>query len=477
MKQLTCEMCDSTDLIKQGGVFVCQNCGTKYSIEEAKKMMVEGPVEVIETVKINNTDLSSNYLMMAENAYNSNNIKEAENYCNKVIEIDPDNYEAWLLKGKSAGWQSSLQNSRFYESVSAFAKAIEKAPKKKRDDIIANVKYEIKSLLTAIISLRADRFVKYPDKEETEGFMSDVASILNSMLQFISKSGVMVTRSELMAPIALKIDQSVVQTWNNIILPDYNGDDKYPNRDKFNKYIERIDYCISLLEQAITFCEDDDEKDIKRYENLIFLQNKAIEALGWNYEPYELYSSATARNYYHRKLAETGAIVDASNNKIWYKDCSLTDNAKSIRSTMISDYQNKISEIKSVKTAKEKEASDKRYNEYWEAHAEEKTSLETEQMSIVEQIASLNNKIEELKANKEKVNLQDRMNRLINERDALGMFKGKEKKVLQEQIDKSNNDLKILSSKIDSAINDIEKKIEPLQNQLDIIVDELTKPR
>ena len=52
MKRLTCEMCGSTDLIKQDGVFVCQTCGCKYSIEEAKKMMVEGTVEVTGTVKL-----------------------------------------------------------------------------------------------------------------------------------------------------------------------------------------------------------------------------------------------------------------------------------------------------------------------------------------------------------------------------------------------------------------------------------------
>ena len=46
MKQLTCEMCGSTDLMKQDGVFVCQSCGTKYSVEEAKKMMIEGTVTV-----------------------------------------------------------------------------------------------------------------------------------------------------------------------------------------------------------------------------------------------------------------------------------------------------------------------------------------------------------------------------------------------------------------------------------------------
>ena len=54
MKQLTCEMCGSTDLVKQDGVFVCQTCGCKYSIEEARKMMVEGTVEVTGTVNTNN---------------------------------------------------------------------------------------------------------------------------------------------------------------------------------------------------------------------------------------------------------------------------------------------------------------------------------------------------------------------------------------------------------------------------------------
>ena len=41
MKAIVCEMCNSKDLIKQDGVFVCQHCGTKYSVEEARKLMVE----------------------------------------------------------------------------------------------------------------------------------------------------------------------------------------------------------------------------------------------------------------------------------------------------------------------------------------------------------------------------------------------------------------------------------------------------
>ena len=56
-------MCGSTNLIKEDGVFVCQSCGTKYSVEEAKKMMIEGTVSITGTVTVANTGSVENYLM------------------------------------------------------------------------------------------------------------------------------------------------------------------------------------------------------------------------------------------------------------------------------------------------------------------------------------------------------------------------------------------------------------------------------
>ena len=41
MKELTCDLCQGTDLILNGGIFDCQTCGTKYSKEDAKKMMTD----------------------------------------------------------------------------------------------------------------------------------------------------------------------------------------------------------------------------------------------------------------------------------------------------------------------------------------------------------------------------------------------------------------------------------------------------
>ena len=73
MKALTCEMCGSTNLIKEGGVFVCQSCGTKYSVEEAKKMMVEGTVDVKGTVKVDTSDELKNLYEIARRAKDSDN--------------------------------------------------------------------------------------------------------------------------------------------------------------------------------------------------------------------------------------------------------------------------------------------------------------------------------------------------------------------------------------------------------------------
>lgn len=94
MKQLTCEMCGSTDLIKDGGVFVCQSCGCKYSIEEAKRMMIEGTVDVQGTVKVDNSVFVEKYLANARRAKEKEDWEETEKYYNMVEQNNPNNIEA-----------------------------------------------------------------------------------------------------------------------------------------------------------------------------------------------------------------------------------------------------------------------------------------------------------------------------------------------------------------------------------------------
>ena len=94
MKALTCEMCGSTNLIKEGGVFVCQSCGTKYSVEEAKKMMVEGTVDVKGTVKVDTSDELKNLYEIARRAKDSDNSENATKYYDMILVKDPSSWEA-----------------------------------------------------------------------------------------------------------------------------------------------------------------------------------------------------------------------------------------------------------------------------------------------------------------------------------------------------------------------------------------------
>ena len=165
MKALVCEMCGSNDIVKKDGLFVCQFCGVKYLPEEAKKLMAD---------EMNISDKISNYYALAQNAYDAGNKQEAETYCNKIIEIDPEYYKAWFLKGSAAGWQSTLQKPRLSECVAAYNKAIDYAPEGIREELLIRVESEIIDLATAAAILRGKQFAKWPVEDEVNGLISDI---------------------------------------------------------------------------------------------------------------------------------------------------------------------------------------------------------------------------------------------------------------------------------------------------------------
>ena len=135
MKALTCEMCGSTNLIKEGGVFVCQSCGTKYSVEDAKKMMVEGTVDVKGTVKLDKSQDVKNLVQLAKDALDSENGEEAYSYANRALETDPFNAEAWLVKMKAANLKATLGDMKVLDVINAGKKAIELSNKEYEKEV------------------------------------------------------------------------------------------------------------------------------------------------------------------------------------------------------------------------------------------------------------------------------------------------------------------------------------------------------
>lgn len=120
MKRLTCEACGSEDMVKQDGMFVCQYCGARYSVEEVKKMMVEG------TVAIDNSNLVQNALQNARRAKEKEDWDECEKYYNLVEQHDPKNIEVifYSAYGKTKATMVEADKYKKEQSIKTLAKFV-----------------------------------------------------------------------------------------------------------------------------------------------------------------------------------------------------------------------------------------------------------------------------------------------------------------------------------------------------------------
>lgn len=160
MKRITCEMCGSTDIVKDDGWYVCQHCGTKYTVEEAKKLIVEG------SIKIDKSDDAKNYLKMAESALEGGNGNQAYTYALSCLEIDPSNYKAWIVKMKSIAFACTIGNLMMPEVVVAGNNAIKYSDNKEETE---------KEVYTYYLERVLDLL------QVTTNLMSDVASLKTSL--------------------------------------------------------------------------------------------------------------------------------------------------------------------------------------------------------------------------------------------------------------------------------------------------------
>ena len=97
MKRMVCEMCGGTDLMKDQGVFVCQSCGCKYSVEEAKKMMIEGVVQVEGTVQVDESNRVKSLVENADRLYTEGEYSKVVEACEEIFKIDVKNPYAQVL--------------------------------------------------------------------------------------------------------------------------------------------------------------------------------------------------------------------------------------------------------------------------------------------------------------------------------------------------------------------------------------------
>lgn len=477
MKKIVCELCECMEFTKEGGMFVCNSCGTKYTAEEARGMMreVEGAAPAVTggapaaaPMGNPNQQQLDNILLLASSAYEADNKTEAENYCNQAIVMDAMCYKAWFLKGKAVGWQSKIDNLRIEEAAHSFCKAIDFAPEEEKEDLKKQAVDEIKKLGLALISLRKNRFSGSPDKEELNGFTSDKKVLLDSLLVLLSHGNAVGMPEGYLEEVATLMNQAGVAALN--FVRKAWGGVEHPSKKDWDTYIGWTSNIAEVFRQAIKTSDDDDEEDIVRYKNLIIAIEEPIGSCSWKRE-----------------------WVSYASEYRWFKDYSLADSAITARKAEvakckqeITKIENKIAAKKAAEAKKAEEAKQARIKAYWDAHKEEKDKLESEKKQLSEKKKSLDTQINDLfsqikaieaegtakvPSDIEADKIRDQISELNTRKSKLGLFAGKEKKQIAEEIAALEGRMSALRAKAEeekkALAEEVNKKVSPLKQQKD----------
>ncbi len=117
VKRLECKACGNADMVKEDGMFVCQYCGARYTVEEAKRMM---------TVTIDNSDSAQKALANARRAKEKGDWEECEKYYNIVERNDPKNIEAifYSAYGKTKSTMVEADKFKKEQTINVLKKSV-----------------------------------------------------------------------------------------------------------------------------------------------------------------------------------------------------------------------------------------------------------------------------------------------------------------------------------------------------------------
>ena len=316
----------------------------------------------------------------------------------------------------------------------------------------------------ALIEIRKKRFSQDPSAAELNGFTSDRKELLDALMVLLSHGNAVGMpdgyTNEIAKKMALAAGAALLmakKAWVGV---------EHPSEKDLVTYIDWCDNCANLLRQSIDASEDDDEEDIERYNLLIM----AIE------QPIGQYSYTRQWSDWQSKYVDV-------------KDKCLNDSAVATRKKQVQECKNKVAAIEKKK--KDAEAAERRKAEeekkarieaYWAAHKDEKDKLDAEKKELLDkkskfdaEMANLDKEIKAAEAEEkgkvpaeiEADKLREQKRELENRRSKLGLFAGKEKKQIGEEIAALDGRISALNNKAQEEKKakkaEMDKKVAPLK--------------
>ena len=491
MAQIVCDVCGG-DLLKDGEFFVCQTCGCKYSLEEVRRKLTGGGAPAPAAapaapaaVQVSNAAQVENLMKMAQSAYDSKNYAKAEDFCDQVIAMDSGNYEAWKLKGEAINYQITAKNPRILEVYNCLMSAyrtLESADEGEKKGKADELMRTMKVCMEGEVNFWVDQF---ESGRPTAASLAKIKSTYNECRRMLKNAfdefgmGGTIYLKYFDNLFCNKANQTCVSAWKSTVAYNYFRDSlgnlgagwnrklnkkEYirssnyrPNENIRSTFVEESGLLVDLLKFCTTLFNDMTIPKTKEniYSNMAYFTTVPSDQVS-----YKAMVSTTTNGY--------GAVI---NKQEYYEiDRYLTDGAKQARAKQAAEY-----------TAKEQEAiqegKQKKIDDYWKQHAEEKEKLVSELDALKKQDEELSKQLDAVPGGDDIKRLAEQINGLEAQKKGLGMFAGREKKNLQDQIDKLTGTLQGVKAERDKKQAEIRAKIEPIVLRCREINAELNKER
>ena len=431
MKRLTCEICGSIDLIKQNGVFECQSCGCKYSVEEARKLMIEGKVDVSgSTVKIDKTNEIENLLIIARRARDEGNYDRAASNYDDVLKISPNNWEANFYRSYCMALKGRIidipQNIRL--ATSSASSTIKMLQSREPIDDAACI--EIISRIGAMVSVFIRNYYNmYSNNPEWLEIQRDKYGLES---------------------------ESYVHNKGNYMRMQQNIDEVLSTAGAFYGEIGGLNKTSSAICEALIKILENEKQELDS------LPKNPFANAGLKY-----------RQFFNLLANQNNALI------------SKVTETKNIMEQIAQAHRDAEKKQKEIEAEKRKEEQQRKNRAYWAVHKAEKEQLESQKRKLnlkIKELYSFMRPIEEeinallmeknkdVPSQKEWNILQTELDNLVEEKSKLSIFKRKEKQALQEKIDAFTpkmEQIKIKTEKEKDALYaEINRKIDPLQERL-----------
>lgn len=409
----------------------------------APKKPVAKPVSAKAAMGTEKNQMIQNYFILAQTAYDSQNFMDAEQYANRVIEVDPTNSDAWLMKGNCAGWQTYNPTFRMLESINCWNTCVINASESEKEDYLFTVRTNCIEVAVAYVLRNTQGFKKNPGEEEIAKIKETIDFVEPMMRKANETFGVDIVAYEdkLASNLSAMVTEVSKQATNAF------GKRKETQTDEaFTAFIEKQDYCIEVWDYLMDLAKKHGTVTAILH-NIVKMHETIIRSNGYK---------------------QSGSKFKVS------KVISMSE--RNQRLEKIQHAKKKL-EDKFVDIRKRDRVDQKFKNEkYWEEHEEEKQQLLDERTQLDHEIFELENSKLKMPKLTELKKLEEEAIRLQVLKDN-PTYSGKERAAFMEELNKTRKLIVTKKREIANIVGPIDDKIEKLKKRMFTIETELNMNR